>query len=226
MHVSNRKLPDEMVEVLEATWKLEEKGEASLDSITRRAAVMNQETLQAMQEQQLIEIDSSNRVLLLPRGRDLAKQIVRRHRLAERLLCDVLRMEVEDSEAPACEFEHLIAEGITDSICTLLGHPRYCPHNCPIPQGECCRQARDELHPIVVPCHQLGLGESARIAYLCLREHNLLAKLSSLGITPGAPLKLLQKWPSYVVQCDETEIALEEGVVRNIYVWQAQGASR
>jgi len=222
MNVSNRKLPEEMVEVLEATWALEEKGEASLDSITRRASVLSPEILQAMQGKALIEIDSSNRVSLLPRGRDLARQVIRRHRLAERLLCDALGMEVEDSEAPACEFEHLIEEGIADSICTLLGHPRYCPHNRPIPQGECCRQAREELHPIVVPCNQLELGESARIAYLCAREHNLLAKLSSLGITPGAPLKLLQRWPTFVLQCDETEIALEEEVARNIYVWQSR----
>jgi Fe2+ transport system protein FeoA len=45
-----------------------------------------------------------------------------------------------------------------------------------------------------------------------------MLKLSSLGLTPGNRLKLLQKWPSYVFQCDETEIALEEDVARNIYV--------
>jgi DtxR family Mn-dependent transcriptional regulator len=64
------------------------------------------------------------------------------------------------------------------------------------------------------------VGQSGRIAYLCTREHALLMKLSNMGIAPGATLKLLQRWPSYVLQCDETEIALEESVARNIYVWQ------
>jgi DtxR family Mn-dependent transcriptional regulator len=127
---------------------------------------------------------------------------------------------VDDSEDAACEFEHVLAEGITNSICTLLGHPRYCPHNRPIPEGDCCRQAREELKPIVVSCDQLSVGESARIAYLSTREHARLTKLSALGITPGAVLKLLQKWPTYVFQCDETEIAIEGEVARNIYVWQ------
>jgi DtxR family Mn-dependent transcriptional regulator len=130
----------------------------------------------------------------------------------------VLGAKVDDSEAAACEFEHLLAEGIANSICTLLGHPRSCPHNRPIPMGECCRQDREELKPIVVPCNQLGVGESARVAYFCTAEHARLLKLSSLGLTPGGRVRLLQKWPSFVLQVDETEIALEEDVARNIYV--------
>jgi Fe2+ transport system protein FeoA len=49
-------------------------------------------------------------------------------------------------------------------------------------------------------------------------------KLSALGLTPGSPARLLQKWPTCVVQCDETEIALEEELARNIYVWQTRMA--
>ena len=58
------------------------------------------------------------------------------------------------------------------------------------------------------------------IAYFCTREHSRLLKLSALGISPGISLKLIQKWPAYVVQCEETEIALEPDVAKNIYVWQ------
>ncbi len=214
---------EEMAEVLETLWTFEEKGCASIAALTAEAATeVTDELLQALCNKNLIAMDSQNGVRLLAGGRAVAGQIIRRHRLAERLICDVLGSPVDDSEDAACEFEHLLAEGITNSICTLLGHPRFCPHNRPIPEGECCRQAREELKPIVVACDQLSVGESARIAYLCAREHARLTKLSALGITPGAVVKVLQKWPAYVVQCDETEIALEAEVARNIYVWQVQ----
>jgi DtxR family transcriptional regulator, Mn-dependent transcriptional regulator len=222
----NTRLPEEVAEVLEATWALEEKGESRLEDIlgrvsqTRTAA--DRQIIDAMLRENLIAVDETNRVTLLPEGKTQAGQIIRRHRLAERLVCDVLGLKVEDSEGPACEFEHLIEEGITNSICTLLGHPRFCPHNRPIPEGECCRQAREELRPIVVSCDQLDVGESAKIAYVCVREHVLVEKLSSLGIMPGGPIRLLQKWPAYVLLCDETEVAVEEDVARRIYVWQSQ----
>lgn len=212
---------EEVAEVLETIWTLQEQESATLDKIVHYATTpVSDKLLETLSNDGLIVVDDAKRVRLLPKGLHLAEQIIRRHRLAERLICDILGSQVEDSEAAACEFEHLLAEGITNSICTLLGHPRYCPHNKPIPEGDCCRQARDELKPIVVPCDQLRVGESARVAYFSTREHSRLLKLSALGIAPGVSLKLIQKWPAYVVQCEETEIALEKEVAHNIYVWQ------
>ena len=220
METLKEKLPEAMAEILETIWSQEESGRLAPEStVCNPAANFSGDLLDALRRQNLIEVEAGNRIKLMPAGRELAAQIIRRHRLAERLICDVLGSHVDESEDAACEFEHILAEGITSSICTLLGHPRYCPHNRPIPEGDCCRQAREEVKPIVVSCDQLNAGESATIAYLCTREHALLMKLSNLGITPGAPLKLLQRWPSYVIQCDETEIAIEENVARNIYVW-------
>ncbi len=213
---------EEIAEVLEAIWTLQEQGPATIEKVVSNAATQVSDGLiAALSSEGLITIDDAEHVRLLPKGRQMAEQIIRRHRLAERLICDVLGSQVEDSEAAACEYEHLLAEGITNSICTLLGHPRYCPHNKPIPEGDCCRQARDELKPIVVSCDQLQVGESARVAYFSTREHSRLLKLSALGISPGISVKLIQKWPAYVVQCEETEIALEPEVAHNIYVWQA-----
>jgi DtxR family Mn-dependent transcriptional regulator len=216
------RISEEIAEVLEAVWTLQEQGEATIEKVVREADIEVSDTLIAkLSGEGLIVVDDAKHVRLLPKGRRMAEQIIRRHRLAERLICDVLGTHVEESEAAACEFEHLLAEGITNSICTLLGHPRYCPHNKPIPEGDCCRQARDELRSIVVSCAQLQVGESARVAYFSTREHSRLLKLSALGISPGTSIKLIQKWPAYVVQCEETEIALEPEVAKNIHVWQA-----
>ena len=215
------KISEEIAEVLEAVWTLQEQGEATLEKVVREADTKVSDTLVAtLSSEGLIVVDESRHVRLLPKGREIAEQIIRRHRLAERLICDALGSHVEESEDAACEFEHLLAEGITNSICTLLGHPRYCPHNKPIPEGACCRQAREELRSIVVSCDQLHVGETARVAYFSSREHSRLLKLSALGISPGTSIKLIQKWPAYVVQCEETEVALEPEVAKNIHVWQ------
>jgi len=214
------RLPDDLGEILETIWTMEERGLTSLNDLSREATThLSSALLKQLSARRLVAVER-DRVMLLPVGREIAAQVIRRHRLAERLICDVMGSGVEEAEEEACEFEHLLAERVTSSICTLLGHPRFCPHNRPIPEGDCCRQARDEVKQIVVSCDQLDIGETARIAYVATREHSLHTRLSTLGISPGLTVKLLQKRPSYVVLCEETEIALEKEVARTIYVWQ------
>ncbi len=226
MQIAINKLPEQLAEALEAIWTLEEKGQDKVEDILRESAPqVSTESLDSLTQRGMITISGEGRVLLAKEGLFLAEQIIRRHRLAERLICDVLGAHVDDSENAACEFEHVLAEGITNSICTLLGHPRCCPHGRPIPEGDCCRKAQEELRPIVVSSDQLDVGESGAIAYITVTEHARMLKLSSLGMTPGNRLKLLQKWPSCVLQCDETEIAVEESLARSIFV-RREGPSR
>jgi putative ABC transport system ATP-binding protein len=83
--------------------------------------------------------DGSMIVELTPRGRQRAVDIIRRHRLAERLFTDSLALDSESEiEQQACKFEHILSPEATDKICTFLGHPRTCPHGAPIPPGPCC----------------------------------------------------------------------------------------
>src|ERR1700734_2103395 len=83
--------------------------------------------------------DGSMIVELTPRGRQRATDLVRRHRLAERLFTDSLAMDSEtEIEQQACKFEHILSPEATDKICAFLGHPRTCPHGAPIPPGPCC----------------------------------------------------------------------------------------
>jgi DtxR family Mn-dependent transcriptional regulator len=107
---------------------------------------------------------------------------------------------------------------VTDAICTLLGHPLFCPHHYPIPAGECCRRAEDQVNSVETSVDRLDVGEQARIAYISAANFPRLQKLSSLGLSPGATIKVRQKFPSVVIQCDETQIALEREIARDIYV--------
>ncbi len=83
--------------------------------------------------------DGTMIVELTPRGRQRAADIIRRHRLAERLFTDSLALDSESEiEQQACKFEHILSPEATDKICSFLGHPRTCPHGAPIPPGPCC----------------------------------------------------------------------------------------
>jgi putative ABC transport system ATP-binding protein len=88
--------------------------------------------------------DGSMVVEFTPRGRQRAADVIRRHRLAERLFTDSLALDSEtEIEQQACKFEHILSPGATDKICSFLGHPRTCPHGAPIPPGVCCGLAGD-----------------------------------------------------------------------------------
>jgi putative ABC transport system ATP-binding protein len=86
--------------------------------------------------------DGSLIVEFTPRGRQRAADVIRRHRLAERLFTDSLALDSESEiEQQACKFEHILSTEATDKICSFLGHPRTCPHGAPIPPGPCCERS-------------------------------------------------------------------------------------
>ena len=86
-------------------------------------------------------------VELTPRGMKRAGDIIRRHRLAERLFTDSLAMDSEtEIEQQACKFEHILSPEATDKICIFLNHPRTCPHGSPIPPGPCCGRQAQSSH--------------------------------------------------------------------------------
>src|SRR5690348_6404995 len=95
--------------------------------------------------------DGNKIVELTPRGRQRAADIIRRHRLAERLFTDSLALDSEtEIEQQACKFEHILSPEATDKICAFLGHPRTCPHGAPIPPGACCgKQTEFTDHKII-----------------------------------------------------------------------------
>jgi energy-coupling factor transporter ATP-binding protein EcfA2 len=99
--------------------------------------------------------DGSAIVALTPRGRQRAADIIRRHRLAERLFTDSLAMDSEtEIEQQACKFEHILSSEATDKICAFLGHPRTCPHGSPIPPGPCCGKQTQASHTSSALSHQ------------------------------------------------------------------------
>jgi DtxR family Mn-dependent transcriptional regulator len=165
---------------------------------------------------------SEDRVNLTNMGKPEARSVVRRHRLAERLLYDVLGSEESIMHEAACKFEHLLDRGLDDNICTLLGHPKVCPHGKPIPPGRCCQEEQQEIERLVSPLSKLLPGQQGKVAYVYAPEAARMQKLIAMGIMPGALIRLVQKFPTYVFEAGYTQFAVDEQIADSIYVRLAE----
>jgi DtxR family Mn-dependent transcriptional regulator len=125
---------------LKAIWHIRERGEepkissiAKLLNIRQPSVV---EMLRRLNEAKLVEYEKGTIVELKPRGERIGKQMIRNTRLLEVLMKDALKIEID--EEMACGIEHHMKNVFTDALCTLLKHPRKCPHGHVIPEGKCC----------------------------------------------------------------------------------------
>lgn len=196
-------------------------GEAGEDSVEALESAMDGEfdaqiVAALVGEGMAASTDDGRRISLTSTGLAHARRLIRAHRIAERLIYDVLGGEYESG---ACQFEHIVAPELVDSICILLGHPRQCPHGMPIPEGECCRQSAKTYENSVTPLRELKVGKTARIAYVHSDDHQRLHRIDSFQIRPGASVKVHQTYPSYVIECEGSQIALDESIAAAIFVF-------
>ncbi len=207
------KISESAQEQLERWWIATEE-EPETDSAIQDTAGVNSDELAQLG---LVE-RSGGQVTLTACGRLEAAQAVRRHRLAERLLADVLATEEGVLDERACRLEHALFDGVDDSICTLLGHPRFCPHGKPIPQGECCRQKRESVDRLIAPLCELQPGQHGHIAYVQMNNPGHLQKLMAMGVLPQVPVTLIRRFPSFVFEAGYSQFAVDEEIAANIYV--------
>jgi DtxR family Mn-dependent transcriptional regulator len=206
-------------EILECIWvAIEEQDAITTETLYKK---FDNETigtvLPEMVEKGLITILDSE-VKLTETGHEEAMSIIRRHRLAERLLNDVLGVSDDVFERGACQFEHFINEGITASICTLLGHPTVCPHGKKIPPGECCSHTKRKLQPVFGPLSRLRTGIKAKVVYISTASQESSEWLSSIGVVPGLTFTVHHRKPSLVIRFGETQLALDDDIANYIYV--------
>jgi len=214
--MNNKNLKDEH---LEGLWHFQEKDKDSLaDLKVSLGKSFDINLVEELVSEGLVELkENRQKIMLTSIGADKARQIIRAHRIAERMMHDVLGNNVEDA---ACEFEHTIATELVDSICTLLGHPKECPHGKPIPEGECCKILAKTAERSVISLTELKVGDSAKIAYVHNNSDQQLHKFDSLHIRPGAAVKLHQNYPTYVIECEDANIALDKELAAHICVWR------
>jgi DtxR family Mn-dependent transcriptional regulator len=94
------------------------------------------EMLRKLEKEGYVIYKTRQGIELTEKGRIIAKRIIRAHRLTEILMKEALKTDIR--EEAVCGMEHHMDEEFMNALCTLLNHPRYCPHGNIIPKGKCC----------------------------------------------------------------------------------------
>jgi DtxR family Mn-dependent transcriptional regulator len=138
------------------------------------------EMVKRLESEGLVTIDDTE-IALTSEGQELANQVVRRHRIAERFLTDVLDLNWTDAHHEAGKWEHVISPVVEEALVRLLGEPTTCPHGNPIPGSD--YTAPDVRHLVEVP---IGVGFTvSRITEELEFVPGLLEFLEESALVPG-----------------------------------------
>ncbi len=211
------KLSEKAEEILETLWMLVEEEGRSFVDMEKMDVSADDPAYGELTGLALIEI-RDGRIYLRPEGKEEGRKIVRRYRLAERLMMDVFNIRGEQAKEKACQFEHLLNEGVDTKVCTMLNHPETCPHGKKIPPGECCVEARRSGDLGVVPLTELKSGDAGEIAYIQTEDDKKMQKLMAMGVLPGNRIRLIQTFPSYIFRVGYSEFAIDTNMAREIFV--------
>ncbi len=211
------KLTEKAEEILESLWmQVEEEGRNFTD-MEKLDVPPDDPAYGELTRLALIEI-RDGRIYLRPEGKEEGRKIIRRYRLAERLMMDVFNIRGEQAKEKACQFEHLLNEGVDTKVCTMLNHPETCPHGKRIPPGECCLEAKRSGDLGVVPLTEMKSGDGGEIAYIQTEDDKKMQKLMAMGVLPGNRIRLIQTFPSYIFRVGYSEFAIDTNMAREIFV--------
>ncbi len=203
---------------MEAIWCAGENKNYSIDAIQKKCIIDFTEADLAEIEQQGLIISHAGKILFSSKGKPLAETIMRRHRLAEVLVSSILKLKNSAMEEVACKVEHGLEPEVEEAICTLLGHPEICPDGKPIPKGKCCKNKFMVVDKIVVGLNDLKSSESGKITYIKPGSHSNLHQLISLGLQPGVVVTVHRVNPTFCIKFENTELAIDEEIAKNIFV--------
>jgi len=198
----------EQKESLARTKQLAERMHVGLGTITN--------TVEMLERQGLIVHRPYKGIKLTGEGRRTALDVIRRHRLAERFLTDILDVDWSRAHEPACRLEHGLTEEVIQPLRRILGHPKTCPHGNPIPT-RCGGITEEKLESLI----DLKPKERGTIVKITEEDRDLLQHLRSLGLVLGTCVSVEEKITfdgSVVVKRDEVEHSLSSKVASAIWV--------
>jgi len=175
-----------------------------------------------------VEMDQKRQVKLTETGNQAAEAVLRRHRLTERFLVDMLGMQWHQVHEEACRLEHFISGAVEARVVTTLNHPTTCPHGNPIPG--LVPNARSYLKDKgAIRLSKIAAGEQATI--LCISEavedeEALILYLHEKGLTPDTVLTVLaqdseesdENGESFKVQAEGREVSISKAAAAKIWV--------
>lgn len=206
-------------EYLEAVHELEEEGttviQARLAERLGHSAPSVSEMIRRLKVEGYLDV-KGRAVVLTAKGRRRAESVVRKHRLAERLLTDIIGLEWHKAHVEACRWEHVISDEVEERLVELLGNPATCPHGNPIP-GTSQRRPDTKALAGFEPGDRVRLE---RITEEVEIDTDSLTYLGTHGFVPGADARVKAKAPdgTLTLELDDGSIALGPGLAEQLFV--------
>ncbi|MFN2606711.1 MAG: metal-dependent transcriptional regulator [Acidimicrobiales bacterium] len=206
-------------EYLEAIWELEEEGarviQARLAEHLGHSPPSVSEMVRRLRDEGWVDV-RERAVHLTDKGRARAESVVRKHRLAERLLTDVIGLPWHMTHVEACRWEHVISDEVESRLVTLLQNPATCPHGNPIPGAG---GDRDDLRALA----EAQPGDHVRLERVTEQvevDLDALIYLDSHHFIPGAAAEVHAKAPdgTLTLTLAEGSIALGPALAAQLYV--------
>lgn len=131
---------EELIEnLLKAVWHFQEdSGKTAFPSSALPEFAQNRATFLLMAQEELVRLDDDDMLSFTRHGERRAVEVIRRHRLSERLFYELFAIHEDLLDENACKIEHSLSAEVTEKLCIFLKHPQTCPHGSPIPPGACC----------------------------------------------------------------------------------------
>ncbi len=177
-------------------------------------------TVKRLADQGLVSHTPYRGVELTEDGRKLAMTVVRRHRVVERFLADMLGYSWSEADRLAPTFEHQLPHEVAERLFVALHRPATCPHGFPIPGSG------SEGLPEMPPLYDLEAGDRATVALPGSTDPDVAIFLDGLGLRPGVEVEIREKHPfdgPLVVSVDGLDRTLGEKVARQILVRDIAG---
>jgi DtxR family Mn-dependent transcriptional regulator len=214
---------------LRTIYELEEEGIVPLRArIAERLAQSGptvSQTVARMERDGLLVLSGDRHLELTDAGRERAVAVMRKHRLAERLLLDVIGLDWQDVHVEACRWEHVMSEQVEQRLVELLGHPHTSPYGNPIPGLD--HLGMDgappvETHADLISAQEAGRRggrfEVRRIIEVVQNRPDAMHLLHGAGVVPGATLEFAAVGSGVTVSGGDGAVQLPEDIATGIGV--------
>lgn len=224
---------------LKAVYDLSQNGNAvsttEISRTLRVAPASVTEMLKKLSEKSYVEYSPYHGTTLTKKGRRIAEKTARKHRLLERFLHDVLKINNVKVHNQACEMEHSLSDEAEESLCRFLRHPDRCPDDgkiippCDLQIGSCaeCIQLHGKgLEEVgkhnqnLVSISNLKQGQFGKISFI-RGGRNVLQRLLDMGLTPGTKICVVNIAPlggPVELSVRSSKLALGKGVASKVFV--------
>ncbi|SIO84880.1 metal-dependent transcriptional regulator [Nocardiopsis sp. JB363] len=216
---------------LRTVFELEEEGivplRARIAERLHQSGPTVSQTVARMERDGLLRVENDRHLVMTAEGRRLATHVMRKHRLAERLLVDVIGLPWEDVHIEACRWEHVISEAVEKRLVTLLNAPSVCPHGNPIPgldelglEGYAPEPFTDDS---IVPMLDAASNADTTVTVRRISEQlqpdaDIMLTLRESGVQPGQEVVLRASDDGVRIIVEDGHTDLPAGVAGHIFV--------